>query len=272
VKFLAVFLAALCVLALPAAVRAGELDLTGDLSSFTSPGNLNGPWQTLTGTYRWEAGADTPGVALVTRSDDDRLAPTHSDGAVFDDYHTWSTRFFTYAAVGLSAGNILPNRSFYVEGDEKVGHNLTTVLGGGIGVVVNPNGPVQRYINVGPTFYAANFNVTLRYLQTFTTGRTGDGTVLATFQTGQTGKTISTLTLLAGDQPPNGIADSSQPIAFGQRTVLAGLNVKHWIGTKGGIIAGVDIERLNDRMSGNTLYVRRGVELGVFRNIGPALP
>jgi YaiO family outer membrane protein len=272
VKFLAFLLASLFVFALPVAAGAGELDLTGDLSSFTSPGSIYGPWQTLTGTYRWVAGPDTPGVTLVTRSDDDRLAPTHSDGTVVDDYHTWSERFFTYAAVGLAAGDVLPNRSFYVEGDEKVGRSLTTVLGGGIGVVVNPNGPVQRYINVGPTFYAPNFNVTLRYLQTFTTGRTGDGTLLATVQAGQTGKTISTLTLLAGDQPPNGIAEPAQTAVFGQRTVLAGITVKHWLGPKGGIIAGVDIERLNDRMSGDTLYVRRGVEFGVFRNIGPALP
>ena len=257
---------------LPLAARAGELDLTGDLSGFTSPDDVSGPWRTLTGTYRWEAGADTPSVTLMTRADADRLGPTHSDGTVLDDYHTWSPRFFTYAAVGLSAGTVLPNRSFYVEGDAKVGRNLTTVLGGGIGVVVNPNGPVQRYINVGPTFYATNFNVTLRYIQTLTTGRTGAGTGLLTIQSGQTGKTISTLTLLAGDQPPNGVAEPSQAAAFGQRTVLAGLEVKHWTDRNGGILAGVQIERLNDRMSGDLLYVRRGLTLGIFRNLGPALP
>jgi YaiO family outer membrane protein len=257
---------------LPLAARAGELDLTGDLSGFSSPDNVYGPWDTLTGTYRWVAGADTPSVTLLTRVDHDRLAPTHSAGTVLDDYHTWSPRFFTYAAVGLAAGTVLPNRSFYVEGDEKVGRNLTTVLGGGVGVVVNPNGLIQRYINVGPTFYANNFNVTLRYLQTFTTGRVGTGTVLATIQSGQTGKTISTLTLLAGDQPPNGIAEPAQAAAFGQRTVLAGFEVKHWIGPNGGVLAGVQVERLNDRISGNVLYARRGITLGIFRNIGPALP
>jgi YaiO family outer membrane protein len=257
---------------LPLAARAGELDLTGDLSGFSSPGNVYGPWDTATGTYRWVAGADTPSVTLVSRVDHDQLAPTNSFGTVLDDYHTWSPRFFTYAAVGLAAGTVLPNRAFYVEGDEKVGRNLTTVLGGGVGVVVNPNGLVQRYINVGPTFYATNFNVTLRYLQTFTTGRVGTGTGILTVQGGQTGKTISTLTLLAGDQPPNGIAEPAQPIEFGQRTVLAGFGVKHWIGSKGGILAGVSVERLNDRMTGMGIYARRGITLGIFRNIGPALP
>lgn len=269
-RLAAIFFFALALL--PLAARAGELDLTGDLSGFSSPGNVYGPWDALTGTYRWVAGADTPGVTLVNRIDHDQLAPTHSFGTVLDDYHTWSPRFFTYAAVGLAAGTVLPNRSFYVEGDEKVGRNLTTVLGGGVGVVVNPNGPVQRYVNVGPTFYWNNFNVTLRYLQTFTSGRVGTGTGIATIQSGQTGKTISTLTLLAGDQPPNGIAEASQPVAFGQRSVLAGFEVKHWIGTKGGILAGVQVERLNDRMTGTMLYARRGITLGIFRNIGPPLP
>jgi YaiO family outer membrane protein len=256
----------------PLAAGAGELDLTGDLSTFASPADVNGPWHTLTGTYRWVAGADTPSVTLVTRSDADRLAPTHSDGTVVDDYHTWSPRFFTYAAVGLAAGGVLPTRNFYLEGDVKTGRDLTTVLGGGLGVVVNPDGLIQRYINVGPTFYAPGFNVTLRYLQTFTTGRTGTGTGILTIQRGESGKTVSTLTLLAGDQPPNGIAEPDESAAFGQRTVLAGFEVKHWLSPKGGFLAGVQIERLNDRMSGNLLYVRRGLTLGIFRNIGPALP
>jgi YaiO family outer membrane protein len=274
VKRLARFAVFALALALrPCAGQAGELDLTGDLSGFTSPGTVYGPWDTLTGTYRWVAGVDTPSVTVLTRVDHDQLAPTHSFGTVVDDYHTWSPRFFTYAALGLAAGTVLPNRSLYLEGDQKLGRNLATVFGAGVGVVVNPNGLVQRYVNVGPTWYWNNFNVTLRYLQTFTTGRVGSGTVLATIQAGQTGKTISTLTLLAGNQPPNGVAAVTvQPVAFGQRTVLAGFEVKHWIGANGGILAGVQVERLNDRLTGNMLYARRGITLGVFRNIGPALP
>jgi len=257
---------------LPLAARAGELDLTGDLSGFTSPGSVYGPWDTLTATYRWVTGPDTPSVTLVTRADHDYLGPTNSNGTVLDDYHTWSQRFFTYAALGLAAGTVLPNRSIYVEGDGKFGRNLTTVFGAGIGVVVNPNGVVQRYINFGPTFYETNFSVTLRYVQTLTTSRVGAGTGILTFQTGHTGKTISTLTLLAGSQPPNGIADPTQVAAFGQRTVYAGFEVKHWTGPKGGILAGVQMSRLNDQLSGNQLYLQRGITLGIFRDIGPPLP
>jgi YaiO family outer membrane protein len=215
----------------PHAARAGELDLTGDLSTFSSPDNVIGPWHALTATYRWVTGADTPSVTAVTRSDADRLDPTHSNGAVVDDYHTWSPRFFTYAAVGAAAGDVLPTRNFYVEGDQKLGRVLTTVIGGGVGVVVNPNGVIQRYINVGPTLYTPSFNITLRYLQTFTTGRTASGTGIMTFQTGQTGKTIGTLTLLAGSQPPNDIAAQAQTIELGQRDVSAGIG---WNGSTTG--------------------------------------
>jgi YaiO family outer membrane protein len=265
-------LLAFALMLFPHAARAGELDVTGDLSTFASPGDVNGPWHSLTGTYRWVTGADTPSVTLVTRSDADRLAPTHSDGTVVDDYHTWSPRFFTYAAFGAAAGNVLPTRNFYFEGDQKLGRSLTTVIGGGVGVVVNPDGVIQRYINVGPTVYTPSFNVTLRYLQTFTTGRTAAGTGIMTFQTGNTGKTIATLTLVAGSQPPNGLAAFDQTAAIGQRVVSAGIGIKHWIGPSGGILAGFDLERLNDRMSGSVLYARRGITLGFFHNIGPALP
>ena len=68
-----------------------------------------------------------------------------------------------------------------------------------------------------------------------------------------------------GSAGPNGIAEASQPAVFGQRTVLAGFEVKHWIGSKGGILAGVSVERLNDRMTGTGLYARRGITLGICK-------
>jgi YaiO family outer membrane protein len=257
----------------PAAVRAGELDVTGDLSGFTSDQNVYGPWRTLSATYRWQASLkDTPSVSLVTRGDADRLGPTHSDGITIDDYHDIDAKTFAYAAVGVSAGTVLPTRNFYLEGDRKFGKSLNTVFGVGVGVVVNPNGVIQRYINFGPTYYGYKFNVGIRYLHSWTSGRTADGTGIFTFQTGETGKTISTLQVVAGDQPPNGIASSFDTISFGQRVVVAGLSVKHWTDKNGGILAGVDVERLNDRMTGVGLYARRGVSFGIFRNIGPALP
>jgi YaiO family outer membrane protein len=275
VKHFALFLAVTLAFALTQSVapaRAGELDLTGDFSTFSSPDNANGPWRAVTGVYRWVAGPDTPSVTLETRADADFLAPTHSNAVTIDDYHTWSPRFFTYGAVGVSAGSVLPTRTFYFEGDQKLGRSLTTVFGAGIGVVVDPVGVIQRYINVGPTFYAPAFNVSLRYLQTFTSGRTGTGTGIMTIEAGYTGKTISTLTLLAGDQPPNGVVTTATTAGIGQRAVLAGIEFKHWTSPKGGILAGVGVGRLNDYVTGTGLYAQRDFTLGIFRDLGPPLP
>jgi YaiO family outer membrane protein len=264
-------LAAAAVGLAPLGARAGELDLTASFSNFSSAGNIYGPWTAPSTTYRWNAGADTPSVTFVTRDDADRLAPTHSNAAAFDDYHDWSPRFFSYAAFGVASGNVLPTRNFYLEGDQKFGSGLNRVIGGGFGLVVNPNGVVQRYINVGPAFYAKGFNASVRYLQTFTAGRTATGTAIATFEAGRSGTTVSTLTLLAGDQPPNGVVSPAQSVAFGQRALFAGLSVKHWTSPGGGVTFGLELARLNDRKTGNAFYARRGLNIGIFRYIGPAL-
>jgi len=246
----------------PYPARAGELDLGSSLSGFSSPQNVYGPWRSLTTAYRWNWGPDTPSVTFTTRADVDRLAPTHSNGLNLDDYHDWSRRFFTYCSLSVAGGTVLPTRSIYVEGDGKLGRERKLVIGGGFGSVVNPNQVVQRYVNVGPAFYGTGFK----------TGRTGTGTGIAVIQAGHSGKTISTLTLLAGDQPPNGIVAPAQSAAFGQRALFAGFGVKHWTSAVGGFVARFEFERLNDRATGDSLYARRGLHIGIFREIGPSLP
>jgi YaiO family outer membrane protein len=260
-------LAAIVLCCTPAAARAGEFDLTGSLSVFSSPSGV-GPWRSLTLSDRETLGADTPGLALVDRSDDDSGAQAHALGLVLDDYHTLSKRFFVYAAVGTASGAVLPTRNAFIEGDAKFGPNLNTVFGAGAGVVVNPDGTVQRYLNFGPSWYGNNINVTLRWLPSFTSGRSGASSSLLAVEAGVTGKTVSTLTLLAGNEPPYGIVSSTTAFARGQRVVFAGIDVKHWTGVKGGFHGGVEIERLNDRTSGELLYVRRTLNVGIFRQIG----
>lgn len=259
-----------CCAPLPA--RAGEFDLTGSLSVFTSPNGV-GPWRSLTLSDRETMGADTPGLALIDRSDDDGAGPGHSLGMVLDDYHTLSSRFFVYAAVGTASGAVLPTRNAFVEGDVKFGPALSTVFGAGAGVVVNPDGTIQRYFNLGPSWYGNNMNVTLRWLPSFTSGRSGASSGLLAFEAGVAGKTVSTLTLLAGNEPPYGLISTTTAFASGQSVLFAGVDVKHWTDPRGGYHGGVEIERLNDRTSGSLLYVRRTLNVGIFREVGrgPAL-
>lgn len=254
--------------AAPVAARAGELDLTGSLSDFSSPSGV-GPWRFVTLTDSEVTGADKPSIALVDRSDDDTGAAGHSLGVVLDDYHDWSSRFFTYAAAGTSSGTVLPTRTAYIEGDIKTGRSLATVWGAGAGVVVNPDGTVQRYVNAGPTWYHNNVNVTLRWLPTFTTGRTGSSSGLLTIQDGAAGETVGTLTLLGGNEPPYGVVSAATAFETGQRVLFGGLDVKHWVNPREGFHVGIELERLSDAASGNLLYVRRGLNVGVFRATGP---
>lgn len=260
--------ALLAIAGAPSGARAGELDLTGALSNFTSSTGV-GPWRQLTLSDREITGNDKPGLALTDRADADLGAPTHSLGLVLDDYHDFSPRFFGYASIGLADGNVLPSRSAYVEGDGKFGRSLAFVFGAGGGVVVNPDGTVQRYLNVGPTWYVGNTNVTLRWLPSFTNGRSGSSSGLLTVASGIAGKTVVTLTLLGGTEPPYGIVSTTTVVGIGQRVLFTGLDVKHWVNPKGGYHVGIELERLNDNTSGNLLYVRRGIIAGVFRQVGP---
>ena len=252
----------------PLGARAGELDLTGSLSNFTSSTGM-GPWGNVTLTDRETLRYDTPGLALVDQIDHDSVAPTHSLGFVLDDYHTFSPQFFMYAAFGMASGAALPTRNAYLEGDMKFGAALQTVFGLGAGTVLNADGTVQNYLNLGPTWYHNDMNLTLRWLPSFTTGRSGASTGILTFADGAAGKTVSTLTLLGGNTPPYGLISFQTPNEIGQRVLYAGIDVKHWLSPKGGFHVGLEFEHVNDATTGNLLYVRRGIIFGVFRQIGP---
>jgi YaiO family outer membrane protein len=268
-RLCALFALVACALA-PATARAGELDLSGNWSTLT-PSNIYGPWNDYNASFRWNQGpADKPGVAVESRVDSDSLSPTSSFSVAVDDYHDWNRRVFSYAAIQTASGNLLPTRSAYVETDGKFGPALQTVVGVGAGVVVNPNGVVQHYLNIGPTYYGHNFNVTLRWLPTFTSGDAGTSTGIFTGQYGEQGKTVGTLTVLVGTQPPGSVLALATPSVVGQRAFLSGIGVKHWTSAKGGFTAGIEFEQLNDRFSGDTIYDRRGFTFGLFRYIGPA--
>jgi len=260
--------ALVAIASMPAAARAGEVDLTGSLSSFTSSTGV-GPWTNVTLTDRETFRNDTPSLALIDQANSDRVAPTHSLGFVIDDYHTWSPRFYMYAAVGLANGDALPTHSAYLEGDLKFGRDLATVVGLGVGTALNPDGTVQTYINVGPTWYHNNMNVTLRWLPSWTYGRSGTSTGILTWENGAVGTTVTTLTLLGGGLPPYGVVSVITPYTPGQSVMFAGIDVKHWVNPKGGLHLGVDVERLNDSATGGLIYDRVAINLGIFRQIGP---
>jgi hypothetical protein len=65
------------------------------------------------------------------------------------------------------------------------------------------------------------------------------------------------------------VVSISAPFGIGERVLFAGLDVKHWVNPKGGYHVGIELEHLSDSTTGNLLYVRRALNVGVFREIGP---
>jgi YaiO family outer membrane protein len=251
-----------------AAADPSEVSLTGVLAGFTSGGNDYGPWRWFELDDRSHFGDDSPGFELVDRGDDDRPLATHGNLLTVDDFHRFSKRFFVYAALGAGSGNVLPTHTAYLEGDYKLGGGLRWVVATGVGVISNPNGTVQRYVNYGPTYYGNNYNVTVRLLPTSQAGYPTTITTLATVQAGSQGHAKSTLTVLDGNQAPSTLIDVFAPPAAGAHAVYASYLYQQWLSPRGGFKIGVQYERLSDLTDSSLIYLERGVTVGVFSEVG----
>jgi len=263
--FCIVFLAAV-----PAAALAdpSEVSLSGTLTGFTSAGNDYGPWRWFELDDRSHIGADAPGFELIDRADADRPLATHGNLLSVDDYHTFSKRFYAYASLGAGSGNVLPAHSAYLEGDYKLGPSLRWVIGAGAGVIANPNGTVQRYVDYGPTYYGNDYNVSVRLLPTSTSGYPTTITTLATIQAGSQGRARSTLTVLDGNQAPSTLIDVFAPPAAGAHAFVANYLYQKWLTARGGIKVGVQFERLTGLTDSSVIYLERGITLGAFSEVG----
>jgi len=251
-----------------AAADPSEVSLTGILAGFTSGGNDYGPWRWFELDDRSHIGADSPGFELIDRGDDDRPLATHGNLLTVDDYHTFSKHFAMYAALGAGAGNVLPTHTAYLEGDYKLGGGLRWVAAAGVGVISNPNGTVQRYVNYGPTYYGNNYNATVRLLPTSQAGYPTTITTLATVQAGRQGQAKSTLIFLDGNQAPSTLIDVFAPPAAGAHAVYVSYLYQKWLSDRGGIKIGVQFERLSDLTDSSLIYLERGITVGVFSEVG----
>lgn len=226
-------------------------------SGFTSPGNGVGPWQTRTLTLRIDGTRDSPGVELINRNDLDPAAPQHSNGLVLDDYHNFSSRFFSYASLSAAAGNILPNRSAYVEGNEKFG---PFVFGAGAATYANPNASALNQLSIGPTYYWPKVNVTFRYMPGWLDPGGYIGTYLLAVTQGIDRRATTALTLQLGAQPP---FNNPALVGADQRAYAATLLYKRWIGRLG-VEAGADYAYVTRPSDSTLIYIQRGFIVGAF--------
>ncbi len=280
-----------------AATRAQELTATTTLDTFSSPGDLYGPWQTTLLEDQWQAGAkDVPSITLLDRTDRDRntlgdAAPTHSTAVYADDYHTWSNSFFTYAQVMTSSGQILPNRLAYLEGDVKFGRRRNLVVGTGASLYANPDGSVTHGFSFGPTLYTGSMVYTVRVLPTVVNGRytglTSNGTAVsgansangtaleAVAEYNVLGKNQITATYLGGTQPGLlvGFVGTLPPSFTSlQRVNEFDLSAKHWFRPDFGIIVGGTIAAHALKSTGANIYHESAITLGLFFGRAVGLP
>ncbi len=241
----------------------GELTVTDQQSSFSSPGNVYGPWSVQTLQYQWQAGKyDIPSITLFNRNDNDRPIGSSSRAVYADDYHTWSNDFYTYAQVSFANGDIQPYNLAYLEGDLDLDPQKKLVAGVGAGVTRNPGDTSTRWISAGPAYYAGPMVYEVRFMPANTNG-------IATSAT----EGIVEYNRLGHDQIVGTYLDGSQPsvlVGFPpsfttfQRLDEFDLTWRHWLTPTFGFLIGGTAGNHNDRATGASLYTQRAFTLGVF--------
>lgn len=252
------------------AARADEVTATGSIASFSSPGDLYGPWSIQTLKYQLDRGKDIPSVTLLDRHDNDRPAGSSSQAIYLDDYHTWSQRFYTYAQVSFSKGTISPYRMAYLEGDAKFAPQQNVVMGFGVATMQNPDGTSTQFASIGPSVYAGRMVYTLRFLPSDTNGVHAAATQFVA-EYNEIGRNQVTLSLLDGSQP-SVLVGFPPSFATFQRLFEADVTVKHWLRRNFGIIVGGTFGSHLDRSTGATIYDQQGITIGLFFGNAVGLP
>ena len=297
-RFRIVLVVALVCAALGTAnAAADELTATTTIDTFSSAGDLYGPWQTEALEYQWQAGPkDVPSITVLNRNDRDRNAlqqpvPTASTAVYADDYHTWSNSFFTYAQVMTSSGQILPNRLGYLEGDVKFGRKRNLVVGTGASLYANPDGSVTHGLSFGPTLYTGSMVYTARILPTTVNGsytgiaqngarvsgtNSATGTALELVaEYNVLGKDQITATYLSGTQPGLlvGFVGTLPPSFTSlQRIGEVDLSAKHWIRRDFGFVLGGTLGSHALKSTGANIYHQSAITLGLFWGRAVGLP
>ncbi|NNM92181.1 MAG: YaiO family outer membrane beta-barrel protein [Candidatus Eremiobacteraeota bacterium] len=253
-----------------ARAAARELSISDWISSFSSPGNLYGPWTIQTVRYQFQHGKDIPSITLFIRNDRDRPTASGSHALYIDDYHNWNPRFFTYAQLSAASGTIQPNRMAYAEGDWKLGARGTTVMALGGATMSNPDTTSTRYLSVGPTLYTGSMVYTLRFLPSDTNGVRASATQFSA-EYNALGSNQITATFLDGSQPSVLVGFPPSSSTF-QRLFEFDLTWKHWVTKRFGFTIGGTMSSHRDRTTGASIYAQRAIEFGLFFGRSVGLP
>ncbi|HET9030688.1 MAG TPA: hypothetical protein VFN49_10965 [Candidatus Aquilonibacter sp.] len=276
--------------------NADELTAATTVDTFSSTGDVYGPWQTELLEYQWQAGRkDIPSVTLLNRNDHDRnifgqAIPSRSTAVYVDDYHNWTSSFFTYVQLMTSDGTILPNRLFYAEADAKLGAQKNVVFGVGASAYANPDHSSTRSLSIGPTYYAKSMVYTIRYLPSAVGGdfsglRNGFPVIGTTKAYGsgmefiaeynRLGTNQVIVAYLGGNQPGilvGGLGAVPTQFTNIQRIGEFDLSIKHWVSRDFGFILGGSVGSHAMQTSGAKIYDVQSVTAGLFFGRAVGLP
>jgi YaiO family outer membrane protein len=232
-----------------------------------------GPWDVQSLQYQWPQGKDDiPSVTGLLRQDHDVASPTHSQAWYADDYHTFSQSFYAYAQVGYSAGNVLPNQTYYLEGDAKFCKQYQCVIGVGYGTANNPGGayfPFQgetttQYWSVGPSYYVGPFAFTVRFEPSRTNG-TGTASTLSSVQYTEVGHDQAVFTWQTGSTPNIFVGTPVfAPIYQYQHFNVYELVEKHWVTRNFGFLIGGVLGYYNGNQAPTNTYNQSAITYGLF--------
>jgi hypothetical protein len=242
--------------------QTGQLTFTNQQSTFSSPGNVYGPWSIQTLQYQWKTGSDVPSITLFNRNDSDRPIASSSRAVYLDDYHTWTGSFYTYAQISLSNGNIQPYRLAYLEADAKVNGQQNLVAAAGGAFAQNPDGTSTRYLSIGPRYYTGPMVFEVRWLPANTNGIATAATEgIVTYN--RLGRDQVVLTYLNGSEPSVLVGFPSSFTTY-QKLDETDLVWRHWLRPNFGIVLGGTIGHHYDRTTGVNIYNEHAFTLGFF--------
>ncbi len=263
VSFLLCMTAFTALRSVAAADPNAEVDALWTTYGFTSPQNAYGPWNAQELRTRFHLGRNAPGVDLINQNDANAVDPQHGQYVVVDDYYQIHNGFFAYAAVGAGSGNTFPLRSAYGEVDLQVLRSSPLLIGAGADVTSSADGTVQRYFSIGPTYYFNGGDVTLRYLPTASSNNANGASGLFALQLGAESIRSTVLTVQYGNSPPFLARGGALALGTGERAVNVDLTFKRPLRRNLGLIYGLDFAHVVDAASGDAVYIRRGVSLGL---------
>jgi YaiO family outer membrane protein len=231
-----------------------------------------GPWDVQSLQYQWQANKDDiPSVTTLLRQDHD-VFPTHSQAWYADDYHTFSQSFYAYAQVAFASGNILPNQSYYLEGDAKFCKQYQCVIGVGYSTANNPGGAffpfagqtTTQYWSFGPSYYLGPFAFTMRFEPSRTNG-TGTASTVSTVQYTNVGRDQAVFTWQSGSQPNIFVGTPKfAPIYDYQHFNVYQVTEKHWLTRDFGFVIGGLLGYYNGNQAPANDYWQNAITYGLF--------